>query len=167
MTDIHVDVDRDEERRTLSLTTRFDADPARVWQVWADPRQLERWWGPPTYPATVVDHDLRPGGAVSYYMTGPEGDRYHGWWSVRSVDAPHHLEFEDGFADDTGRPDPDRPVTTVHVSIEADGDGTRMRVTSTFGSLEAMRELDAMGMVDGMTAAMGQIPEVLATSAVA
>ena len=23
--------------------------------MWSDPRQLERWWGPPSYPATFVD----------------------------------------------------------------------------------------------------------------
>ena len=47
---------------------------ARVWALWADPRKLERWWGPPTFPATVLEHDLRPGGKVSYYMTSPEGE---------------------------------------------------------------------------------------------
>lgn len=33
-------------------------------------------------PATVVDHDLRPGGTVNYFMTGPEGDQPHGYWRV-------------------------------------------------------------------------------------
>ena len=46
---------------TMTITAEFDAPIERVWQLWADPRQLERWWGPPTYPATVVDHDLSPG----------------------------------------------------------------------------------------------------------
>ena len=62
---------RDAETRTLTITAEFDADRERVWQLWADPRQLERWWGPPTYPATVEDHDLTPGGTVTYFMTGP------------------------------------------------------------------------------------------------
>ena len=47
---------------TMTITAEFDAPVERVWQLWADPRQLERWWGPPTYPATVVDHDLAAGG---------------------------------------------------------------------------------------------------------
>src|SRR5712691_5615290 len=64
-------VDRDPVALTLTIVSEFDAPATRVWQVWADPRQLERWWGPPTYPATVVDHDLTPGGRVTYYMTGP------------------------------------------------------------------------------------------------
>ncbi|MGI3199016.1 SRPBCC family protein [Streptomyces sp. GLT-R25] len=56
-----IDVQKNPEALALTITARFDALPARVWQVWEDPRQLERWWGPPTYPATVVDHDLSPG----------------------------------------------------------------------------------------------------------
>ncbi len=51
--------------RTMTLEAEFDASPERVWQLWADPRQLERWWGPPTYPATVTTHDLRPAAASS------------------------------------------------------------------------------------------------------
>ena len=51
-------VHKDPETMTMTVTAEYDAPVARVWQLWADPRQLERWWGPPTYPATVVDHDL-------------------------------------------------------------------------------------------------------------
>src|SRR5918995_434428 len=50
----------------------------RAWQLWADPRQLERWWGPPGYPATFVDHDLTVGSRATYYMTSPEGEKHSG-----------------------------------------------------------------------------------------
>ena len=73
-------VRKDPEKLTVTLDAAFAASPERVWQLWADPRQLERWWGPPTYPATVTAHDLRSGGRVVYHMTGPEGDESHGSW---------------------------------------------------------------------------------------
>ena len=157
-----LDIVQDAAARTLTVTAGFDAPPARVWQIWADPRQLERWWGPPTYPATVIDHDLRPGGAVTYFMTGPGGDKHHGWWRFVAVDSPRGLEFEDGFADDSGAPDPTMPTMNVRVTLAPDGAGTRMLVVSTFPTLEAMEQLDAMGMVEGLRAAMGQIPALLA-----
>ncbi|MCB0972796.1 MAG: SRPBCC domain-containing protein [Acidimicrobiales bacterium] len=156
------DITTDVEARTLVVTTRFDAPVERVWQLWADPRQLERWWGPPTYPATFVAHDLRPGGAVSYFMTGPEGDRHHGWWTITAVDAPHRLELDDGFADQEGNPNPELPVTQMRVDIAADGDATQMVITSTYPSTEAMEQVLAMGMVEGITAALGQIEAILA-----
>ena len=84
-------VRKDPQTLTMTLEAEFEAPPERVWQLWADPRQLERWWGPPTYPATVTTHDLTPGGRVEYHMTGPEGDQPHGYWEVVEADAPHRL----------------------------------------------------------------------------
>ena len=55
-------VHKDPAKHTMTVTAEFAASVQRVWQIWADPRKLERWWGPPVYPATVVEHDLRPGG---------------------------------------------------------------------------------------------------------
>ena len=156
------DVQKDPASLTLTITSEFDAPVARVWQVWEDPRQLERWWGPPTYPATVVDHDLTPGGKVSYFMTGPEGDQHHGWWRVVAVDAPHRLEFEDGFADDTGTPNPDLPVTMTRVSLSEQDGRTQMAIETTFPSLEAMEQVISMGAEEGMKAALGQIDDLLA-----
>ena len=157
-------VEKDPASRTMTITAHFDAPVERVWQVWNDPRQLERWWGPPTYPATVVDHDLSPGGGVAYFMTGPEGDKHHGWWRIIATDPPHRLEFEDGFADDAGRPNNEMPVTTVTVTLTGDGDGpgTSMVIRSLFPSVEAMEQLLAMGMEEGMREAMGQIDALLA-----
>src|SRR5258705_1697586 len=102
-------VRKDLERLTLSLDAEFDAPPARVWELWADPRQLERWWGPPTYPATFTAHDLAPGGRVEYHMTGPTGDQPRGYWDVVEAEAPHRLVFVDGFAHDDGTPNDDFP----------------------------------------------------------
>lgn len=156
----------DPEAATLTLTADFTAPPERVWQVWADPRLLERWWGPPTYPATVVRHDLATGGRVAYFMTSPEGDRHHGWWRVLAADPPHSLEFEDGFADSTGAPDPDLPTTTARVLIEpSDSGATRMTMRSQFASAEELEQLLAMGMQEGLSAAVGQIDGVLAGAA--
>ena len=155
-------VHKDAEARTMTISAEFDAPIGRVWQLWADPRQLERWWGPPTYPATVVDHDLTPGGRVTYYMTGPEGDTPRGWWRVISVEPPNRLEFEDGFADEAGNPNPDMPTMTIRVSLDEDVSGrTRMAIETTFPSKEAMEQVLSMGGEEGMLQAMGQIDDLL------
>lgn len=157
-----IDTTKDTATLTLTLTARFDAPVERVWHVWEDPRLLERWWGPPSYPSTVVEHDLTPGGKVHYFMTSPEGQRHHGWWRVLEVDAPKHLAFEDGFADETGTPLDDGLVTRGSVTLEPEGDGTVMRVVSTFPSTEVMEQMSAMGMVEGITESMNQIDALLA-----
>ncbi len=161
-----VDVQQDLDALTLTMVSEFDASVDRLWQVWADPRQLERWWGPPTHPATVVDHDLVPGGRVSYFMTGPDGDKYPGWWRIDVVEAPRLLRFTDGFSDEEGQPSDSLPTTVTEVRIEPVADGrSRMTMISRFGSLEAMEQILAMGAEEGMTLALGQIDELLTMTA--
>ena len=155
-------VEKDLEALTMTVTAEYDVPAERAWQLWADPRQLERWWGPPTYPATVERHDLRPGGAVAYYMTSPEGEKYRGWWQVLECSPPRTLLVEDGFADADGNPNPDLPITMMRVSIaDRDGGGVAVTILSTFPSLEALEQLLSMGMEDGLRAAMGQIDGIL------
>ena len=159
---------KDPENLTMTITTELDATVERAWQLWADPRQLERWWGPPTYPATVVDHDLAPGGRVTYFMTGPDGDKSHGWWEVLVVEPPNRLELKDGFADAGGTPNETLPTTTSVVTLtERDGGGTLMAIETRFPSVQAMEQLVSMGMEEGISAALGQIPEILAEDATA
>jgi uncharacterized protein YndB with AHSA1/START domain len=152
----------DTEALTLTIVADLGAAPKRAWQLWVDPRQLERWWGPPTWPATFVEHDVTVGGRSSYYMTGPDGEKARGWWRFVALDEPHSLEFEDGFADETGAEDPTMPIIRARVQLDETADGTRMTITSRFATLEHMEQLVAMGMVEGMSAAMGQIDAILA-----
>lgn len=162
-------VEKDPAALTMIVTTEFGATPERVWELWADPRQLERWWGPPSYPATVDAHDLRPGGKVEYHMTGPAGDTPRGYWDVDEVQPPHRLTLHDGFANDDGTPNTDMegPAEMV-VTIDDAGNGqTRMRIQSIFPSAAAMEQNLAMGMEQGLTQALGQIDAILAEQRVA
>ena len=86
-------------------------------------------WGPPTYPATVVDHDLRPGGRMTYFMTGPDGDKHAGYWEITAVDEPRSFEFDDGFADMDFNPNPDMPKAR-NVFTFAEHEGGTGRPTS-------------------------------------
>ena len=154
-------IDKDFDNLTFTLIADFDAPVERVWRLWSDPRRLERWWGPPTYPATVKEYDLTPGGEVAYFMTGPEGERYHGWWRVISVDPPSSLELVDGFADEHGAPDESLPTTTMRVRLTEHDGGTRMEMHSVFETHEQMAKLVEMGMTEGIRLAVGQMDALL------
>jgi uncharacterized protein YndB with AHSA1/START domain len=67
-------VDTDSDKLAVTLIADFDASIDQVWELWSDPRKLERWWGPPSYPATVERHDLTAGATITYFMTGPDGE---------------------------------------------------------------------------------------------
>ena len=160
-------VRKDPDALTMTLTAEFDAPPTRVWELWADPRQLERWWGPPMYPATVTAHDLAPGSRVEYHMTGPTGDKPRGFWDVLEVDPPRWLVFRNGIAHDDGTPNDAFAREEGRVTIEPIENGrTRMSIESRYPSTQAMEQYLAMGMEEGLTEAVGQIDAILAEDAV-
>jgi uncharacterized protein YndB with AHSA1/START domain len=112
-------VDRDLDRLTLTITAEFPVPVRRLWDEYVDPRQLEKFWGPPTWPATFTRHDVFPGGRSDYYMTGPDGSRACGYWEYLSVDECRSFEVLDGFSHDDGRPNTDLPTREAMGQIEA------------------------------------------------
>ena len=161
-------VRKDAQALTMTVEAEFEASPERVWQLWADPRQLERWWGPPMYPATFTKHDLSVGSRTEYYMTTPEGATPKGYWTIVEVDPPTHLRALDGFANDDFTDNTDMPGPgMMDIRIEPIGGGrTRMSIENHFPSTEAMEQLLAMGQEEGMSQAVGQIDAILAEDAV-
>jgi uncharacterized protein YndB with AHSA1/START domain len=161
MTVLHVD--KNAEAKTMVITAEFKTSIANVWQLWADPRLLERWWGPPEFLATFNHHDLKPGGTITYLVSDPDGgDTFDGTWNVIEVDAPTRLVVEDAIVDDDGTPSDGNSMTRIEVDIEAAGDRTRMILTTHFDSLEGMEQAIAMGAVEGMKACISQIDALLA-----
>jgi len=158
-----VAVRKDPRRLTLTVEAEFAASAERVWQLWVDPRQLERWWGPPTYPATFTKHDLAPGSRIEYHMTGPEGDQPHGYWDVLDVEPPRRIVLRGGIANADGTPNKDTPISTILVGIEEFAQvRTRMSIENEFPSTEAMEQVLAMGTDEGQRQAAGQIDAILA-----
>jgi uncharacterized protein YndB with AHSA1/START domain len=158
------DVTHDLDTLTLTITAEFAAPVERIWQIYADPRQLEQVFGPPTHPATFVEHDLTPGGRAHYFMTSPEGEKYYGWWKVLAVDEPRSFAFEDGFAaDDTFTPLETLPVSKNLYVFEAIDGGTRATFAATYDSAEALEKVLEMGVVEGASSAIDQIDGLVAT----
>lgn len=152
---------KDPASLTLTLVAEFDADPGRVWEVWEDPRKLERWWGPPEFPATFTRHDFAPGGESRYHMTGPAGETPRGWWRIEAMDKPRSIDFANGLAGEDGEPAPGIDPMPSRVLFEATPAGTRMTVVTQFTGVEQMETMLGMGMQDGMSAALAQIDALL------
>lgn len=157
-----IDFTKDVESRTITITAEFAAPVERVWALYADPRQLEQVWGPPQYPATFVDHDLRPGTRSTYYMTSPEGERFGGYWDITGVEQPAQFTFLDGFADANLNPNPELPTSDNAYTFATEGDATTAVFTSTYASADALQAVLEMGMEEGARSAINQIDGFLA-----
>ena len=155
------DVERDLDALTMTVTAEFDADAERLWQLWADPRQLERWWGPPSHPSTFVEHELAPGARTTYFMTAPGGEKHHGRWRIEEVDPPHRLHIADDEVDEEGKPEDGGPTGMTVTIAEADGTAT-MSIETHFGDRESMEKMLEMGMEQGMTETLNKVDPLLA-----
>jgi uncharacterized protein YndB with AHSA1/START domain len=155
-------VEKDLDQLTITIVADFTAPLARLWDAYVDPRQIERFWGPPIYPATFLRHDVAVGGQTVYKMTGPTGDEHYGSWEWTSVESQKSFEVIDWFTDEAGARNLDLPATRVSFVFEATPTGSRLTTVSRFDSLEQLDQLLAMQMLEGMTGAMSQIDDVLA-----
>lgn len=155
-------VQQDLQALTMTVVADFAAPVQRLWDAYADPRQIEKFWGPPTYPATFTRHDMFVGGRSAYTMVGPEGDVSRGYWEFLEVKAPHSFEVRDGFCHPDGTPNAEMPSMRMTFDFEATGSGSRLRTTTFFTSVDELEQLVNMGMEEGMRQAMGQIDAVLA-----
>ena len=160
------DVGHDLDALTLTITADFAAPVERVWEVYADPRQLERVWGPPSHPATFVDHELAPGGRMTYYLTSPQGEKHYAYWHIDTVDRPDGFTFRDGFAsDDSFTADPEMPESRQAYTFTPTDTGTRATYVSTYATAEALQTVLAMGVVEGASSAINQIDDLVAAPA--
>lgn len=155
-------VTNDPGAKTVTLTAELDAPVERVWQLYADPRQLERWWNPPGYPLTITHHDLSVGGMVRAQVTAPDGQTAHAYWRITAVDAPRSMEWEDGFLDDRLEPSPEIPPTTMRLTLaDRDGGGTVMTIVVGFLSAESMQAYLDMDIEEQMRVTFGQAEALL------
>src|SRR5690625_197092 len=154
-------VTKDPQALTMTIVADFPVPQRALWEAYADPRQLEKFWGPPEWPATFLRHDMFPGGRSTYVMRGPDGATSAGYWTFLEVEAPHRFSVLDGFAGDDGEPNPDMPTMRMEFTFEETPTGSRLTSTTHFNSAEELDELLAMGMEEGTRSAMGQIDAIL------
>lgn len=155
-------VTSDPGTRTITVIADYPVTVERLWEAYADPRQLERFWGPEQWPATFTRHDMQVGGRSEYYMAGPDGMRSHGWFRFLKVEPLRGFEVEDGFAHPDGRENTEMPSMRMVFTFEPTAAGARYTCVTYFPSVEAMEQLVQMGMMEGMQSAMSQIDAVLA-----
>lgn len=151
----------DREKLEMTVVAEFDAPADKVWDVWADPRKLEKWWGPPTWPATFHEYEFAEGGVAKYFMTGPEGEKAPGYWRFQVIEENRRIQFLDGFANEDGEPDENMPSMVMTMTLDVEGSRTRMTTVTKFSSIEDLEQTLEMGMEEGMREAMGQIDALL------
>jgi len=158
-------VHKDPDNLTLTVTAELDASPERAWQLWADPRQFERWWGAPGYSTKTTAFDMRQGGRVEFHLSGPEGDTPSNVWEILEADQPRLIVLRDAIVDDSDVPIDEGPSAfTVRFEPTPAG-GTRMSIESRFPSAAALKLALEMDMDKMFEWAVDKMAVILAEPA--
>ncbi len=155
-------VTKDPAALTMTVVADFSVPVHRLWDAYADPRQLEKFWGPPAHPATFTRHDASPGGLSAYEMSMPGGEVSRGYWQWLAVEPGQSFEVLDGFCGPDGSPNVEMPTVRAVFAFEPTQQGARVTTTTYFNSADDLANLVDMGMEDGLNAAMAQMDAVLA-----
>ena len=150
-------VTKDPAKLTLTVVGDFPVSQQRLWDAYADPRQLERFWGPPAWPATFTRHDFKVGGRAEYFMSGPNAEKWSGSWKFTVVDPISFFEAHDG---EDNAEDENMPAGMTF-AFETTPTGSRLTSVTRFSSLEAIEQM-AAAMEEGLRAAMPQLDALLA-----
>jgi uncharacterized protein YndB with AHSA1/START domain len=144
----------DIEKREIRTTRTFRAPRELVFKAWTDPKHISRWWGPVGFTTTTHRMELRPGGAWSHTMHGPDGTDYKNEVVFVEVREPDRIVFD-------------------HVSLpkfkgtwlfdEAPG-GTRVTMQLLFGSTAVREQTSKFGAVEGAQQTLERLGEFLAGS---
>lgn len=121
----------------FTIQRRFAAPIARVFDAWADPAQMAAWSGPAGARVTVVRGEIAPGATLHARQDSDDGAAMYSLCRYREVVPPTRLVYDQSFADADGNivkapffehwP----RVMRTEVTLEADGDGTRLTLTWT------------------------------------
>ncbi len=149
-------ITKDAAKLTLTVVGDYAVPQKRLWNAFADPRQLERFWGPPNAPTTFTRHDFKVGGRAEYFLTLPNGEKSRGSWKFTAVNPISSFEAEDG-----DNPEDENGPSSGTFAFETTPTGSRVTIVMRFASSTAMQHVDA-GMEEGMRAAIPQLDAVLA-----
>jgi uncharacterized protein YndB with AHSA1/START domain len=129
--------------RTIVIEREFDAPRELVWNVWTDPDEVAKWWGPEHFstPREKIEMDLRPGGVCRMTMVGPDGEEYPSDGHFGIVEGPERLSFGE---DRTDHPMIESGETTVEF-LDLGGNRTKVVVTSRMICAEELVGMAKLG----------------------
>lgn len=153
--------EKNVDEKQLIVTRRFAASKSRVWDAWARPELLEKWWAPKPWRAITKDFDFREGGRWLYSMVGPDGEK--SWCIVvfKSISPLESFTALDAFCDGNGIPSTEFPQMHWLIEFEEDGEFTKVKVTVSFDSIEDMNKIVEMGFEEGFAMAHENLDELL------
>lgn len=146
----------------ISGTRLFEAPRPLVFDAFAAPDRLARWFGPKGFSLTTQAFEFAPGGVWRFVMHGPDGRDYENKIVFREILRPERIAyFHPG---DDENVEPVRMETIIALSQE--GEKTRIDWRMRFPSLaERDRVVRDYGAATGLAENLGRLGDFIEESA--
>ena len=96
-------MEREQQKKDLTLTRVFDTPVDRVWKAWSDGNEVMRWWGPKVFTSPMAKMDFREGGSSLVCMRSPDGHDMYNTWTYKKIVPNERIEFVLDWADKDGK----------------------------------------------------------------
>ena len=125
------------------MTRLIDAPRDTLFRAWTDAELLKQWFAPLPYTTPVAELDVRPGGANTIVMRGPDGNDLPNRGVYLEVVENERLVFTDAYTK-AWEPSP-KPFMTVILTFEDEAGKTRYTARSATGRSPTARRTRRWG----------------------
>ncbi|HER40051.1 MAG TPA: SRPBCC domain-containing protein [Salinimicrobium catena] len=153
----------DKENNKIQVIREFAAPVSRVWKAWTQQELLDQWWAPKPWTAQTKEMDFREGGKWIYAMVSPEGEKHWARTDFQSVKTLVSFTGLDAFVDEKGNKNTGLPESSWKVEFdESSITTTLVSVEIEYDSSEDLEKILEMGFIEGFSAALQNLDELLA-----
>ena len=146
--------------RDLVLTRLIAAPPAALYRAWTDPALITQWFAPLPWTVPSAETDVRPGGATTIVMRGPDGTEFPSSGVYLEVVPNERLVFTDAY---TAAWEPaEKPFMTVVLTFTPEPGGTRYTARVKHWSVADREAHEKMGFHQGWTQCTEQLAALAA-----
>ncbi len=160
MNNLIFDFTVDKEAKSVFITRGFAAEQSLVWDAFTKPEILDQWTAPAPWTARTKYMNFEVGGKRFYAMVSPEGLER---WSIQeytSISPKTNFKLHNAFADQDGNPE--LPGSEWEYNFSEQNGITTVRIIITNESLARMERMIEMGFVEGFTATLNNLDNLLA-----
>jgi uncharacterized protein YndB with AHSA1/START domain len=144
-----------DDTRELMLTRLIDAPREKLYRCWTEPELLKQWFTPPPFTVPAAELDVRPGGANTVVMRGPDGVEFPNRGVYLEVVPNERLVVTDAYTE-AWQPS-QKPFMTVILTFADEGGKTRYTARVLHWTAADREEHEKMGFHEGWGIATDQL----------
>ena len=151
----------DKATRRVFVKREFNAGLSLVWDAFTKQEILDQWWAPKPWTSKTKYMDFKVGGRRFYAMVSPDGQESWQIQDFTSINPKTNFKYLSVFADRDENPH--LPGSNWDLNFSEQNGITKVSISIHNESLERMEQMLEMGFIEGFTATLNDLEQLLIT----